>query len=115
MSPDLRLMIERVTGLREQLAFRAPSQAVLDEIEDVLTEGYARALTGDAWSMRTEQRLHELISDASTPVRGGDLRAIAADHASFQRDLIDLRRELTELWHARDRLQEGVRARTRSA
>ena len=110
MSPDLKVMIERVVRLREDLAGRQPSRALLAEIEDVLTEGYARALTGDAWSTRTEQRLHELISDASTPVRGGDLRAIATDHASFQRDLIELRRELTALWHARDRLRTDSRS-----
>jgi hypothetical protein len=110
MSPDLTSMIERVAALRAKLARRTPSEALLDEIEDVLTEGYARALNGDAWSTRTEQRLHELISDAGTPVRGGHLRAVANDHAGFQRDLIELRRELTELWHERDRLRAGSSA-----
>jgi hypothetical protein len=110
MSPDLKVMIERVIRLREDLARRQPNRALLAEIEDVLTEGYATALAGDAWSTRTEQRLHELISDVNTRVRGGELRAIATDHASFQRDLIELRRELTALWHARDRLRDGSRA-----
>jgi hypothetical protein len=110
MSPDLAAMIERVRRLREELTRATPTKARLAEVEDVLTEGYARALNGDAWSTRTEQRLHELISDAGAPVRGGYLRAVATDHAGFQRDLIELRRQLTELWHARDRLRERIRA-----
>ena len=110
MSPDLKVMTERVMRLREDLARRPRSRALLEEIEDVLTEGYARALTGDAWSTRTEQRLHELINDVDAPLHGRDLRAIATDHAGFQRDLIELRRELTELWHARDRLRAGSRS-----
>ncbi len=110
MSPDLSAMIERVTRLCDELTRRKPSASLIAEIDDVLTEGYARALTGDAWSTRTEQRLHELMSDPTAPVRSADLRAVAGDHAGFQRDLVELRRSLAELWHTRDRLSAGSRS-----
>jgi hypothetical protein len=112
MSPDLRSMIDRVTRLCDGLAGRSPSSALMAEIDDVLTEGYARALNGDSWSTRTEERLHELISNPAAPVRARHLRAVATDHAAFQRELIELRRRLAELRAARDRLRAGVAMRS---
>ena len=112
MSPDLTAMIERVRLLRDAVAGRTASVALLAEIDEVLTEGYARALNGDAWSTRTEERLHELINDPSEPVRARELRAVATDHAGFQRDLIELRERLAELWSERDRLRPRTAARS---
>ncbi len=109
MSPDLIALIARISQLREDLASRSATRELMADIDDVLTEGYARALTGEAWSTRTEERLHELIADPEAHVRVGELRAIAADHAAFQRNLIELRRALTLLWHARDELNAGAR------
>lgn len=113
MAPDLATMIERVAALRAQVRARSGG-ALLAEIEDTLTEGYAHALSGDAWSMRSEQRLHDLIHSES-PVRGRELRALAYEHARFQGDVIALRRELAELRHDRDRLQAGTRKHATSA
>lgn len=105
MRPDLATVIDRVAALRERAHMDAPDGRLLAEIEDTLTEGYAHALAGDAWSMRSEQRLHELISDAAdAPVRGRELRSLAGEHARFQNDVMALRRELAELRHERDRL-----------
>ena len=110
MSPDLAVMIERVARLRGARG-SPPSVALLAEIDEVLTAGYARALNGDAWSTRTEERLHELIYDDTAPVRGRELRAIATDHAGFQRDLVELRAKLAELWNERNRLRAALGAR----
>ena len=107
-------MIERVAALRADVRGRTPGDALLAEIEDTLTEGYAHALSGDAWSMRSEQRLHDLIYSES-PVRGRELRALANEHARFQRDVLALRRELAELRHDRDRLQAGTGTHATSA
>lgn len=98
-------MIKRVAALREQVHTSAPGETLLAEIEDTLSEGYAHALTGDAWSMRSEQRLHELINDSRSALRGRDLRHLANQHAAFERDVIALRRALAELRQDRDRLQ----------
>lgn len=108
MSPDLAAMLDRVTRLCEELQDRLPSAALLAEIDDVLAAGYARALNGDAWSTRTEERLHELIYDSTAPLRARELRAIATDHAGFQRDLVELRGKLTELWNERSRLRDAL-------
>ena len=112
MSPDLAVMIERVARLCDDLHGRTPSAELMAEVDEVLTAGYERALTGDAWSTRTEERLHELIYDTTAPVRGRELRAIATDHAGFQRDLIELRLKLAELWAERNRLHAALGAHT---
>lgn len=103
-------MIERVAALRDRVRGKTAGEALLAEVEDTLTEGYAHALSGDAWSMRSEQRLHDLISNPQAPVRGRELRALAYEHARFQNDVIALRRELAELRHDRDRLSAGSHA-----
>ena len=114
MRPDLATMIDRVIALRAQARERplADDEVLLEEIEDTLTEGYAHALAGDAWSTRSEQRLHELINDSESPVRGRELRSLAAEHGRFQREVVALRRELAELRHDRDRLRAGSHARS---
>jgi hypothetical protein len=104
MRPDLATVIERVAALHERANGGVPDRRLLAEIEDTLTEGYAHALAGDAWSMHSEQRLHELISDIEAPVRGRQLRTLAGEHARFQQDVMALRRALADLRHDRDRL-----------
>ena len=112
MRPDLVNIIERVEALRAQTDVRAgeADEALLAQIEDLLTEGYAYALDGDAWSMRSEERLHELINDTDSIVRGRELRQLASEHARFQREVVALRRELAELRHDRDRVRALARA-----
>lgn len=105
MSSDLRAAIRQVTRLREDLASRTAGPALLAEIEAVLTEGYARALAGDARASGCERRLRELI-DGAGAVSGRELRAAGTEYARLQRDLVELRSELAELWRARDRLHE---------
>ena len=109
MSPDLTTMLERVMRLREELAARRPTPALLAEIEDVLTEGYAHALDGDAWSTRTEERLLNSFRGSNTRVCARDQQAVMAERSGVQRELVELRRELTELWRERDRLRSGSR------
>jgi hypothetical protein len=104
MRPDLLEMTERVARLRDDAVIGDACPQLLARIEDALSEGYGLALTGDAWSIRNEERLHEIISDTNTPVRGRALRTIATEHARFERDLIGLRRALAELRRDRDRL-----------
>ncbi|MBW3608896.1 MAG: hypothetical protein KY463_11160 [Actinobacteria bacterium] len=109
MRPDLATMIERVTLLRERCARGARDEGLLEQIEDVLSEGYAQALAGDAWSNSTEERLQQRISGEGEPFRARRLRLrlLATEHAQFQRELVALRRGLAELRHDRDRLCVG--------
>ena len=109
MSPDLATVTAHVAQLREVSENSTATEALLVQIEDRLTEGYAWALTGDAWSMRTEERLHELRSDTLV-VDDHDHRALARGHIRFRRDLTALRRELAALLRERDRLRADRRA-----
>lgn len=104
------MVIERIVSLRERVARAAGGPALLPELEDALAEGYAHALLGDAWSMRVEKRLQELLTNPDVPVRGRELRVLASDHDRFQRDLIALRRELAALRRDRDRVSAGSQA-----
>lgn len=108
MRPDLATMTARVAELREVSEASSATEALLAQIEDRLTEGYAWALTGDAWSTRTEQRLLELRSDTLVIVDEGD-RRLAREHIRFRRDLTALRRELAALRRERDRLRADWR------
>ena len=108
MRPDLATIVERVTLLRAQCA-SAPDGTLLDQIEDVLSEGYGQALAGDAWSISRERRLQQIISERDQPLRGQRLRCLADEHARFQRELVALRRELAALRRDRDRLAVAAR------
>ncbi len=105
-------MIERVTLLRGRCASSEPPEMLVDEVEDVLSEGYGEALAGDAWSTASEERLQQLIRGADQPFRARRLRLLAYEHAQFQRELVALRRELAELARDRDRLRVGAASRS---
>ena len=112
MSPDLAAMTAQVAELRKVSEASSATEALLARIEDRLTEGYAWALAGDAWSMRTEQRLHELCSGTLVIVDDRDRRGLAREHIRFRRDLTALRRELAALRRERDRLRADWRVRS---
>jgi len=107
MRPDLASAIERVTRLHDETCAAAPAAVLLDRIEDALSTGYAQALEGDAWSMELEQRLQAIIDNPAHPVRGREVRALAAEHGALQRELIALRRELAGLRADRDRIRSA--------
>ncbi len=90
-------MTARVAQMRADTAARDETAVSLAEVEDVLTEGYAEALAGDAWAMRAERALHEILYSSASPDRGLSLRALVREHAAFQHELIALRRELAAL------------------
>lgn len=112
MQPDLASMTERVTLLRKHCAAGGPAAAtaLLEQIEDVLSEGYSEALAGDAWSISSENRLQQLINEPDHAFRGQRLRSLAHEHARFQRELVALRHGLAELRRDRDRLRVALRA-----
>ncbi len=105
-------MTAQVAQLREVSEASSATETLLAQIEDRLTEGYAWALTGDAWSMRTEQRLHELRSDTLVIGDDRDRRGLAHEHIRFRRDLAALRRELAALRRELDRLRADWRVRS---
>lgn len=112
MPPDVDSTTERVINARATLASLTTDELAMRVIDDVLSEGYAQALEGDAWLMRAEQRLHALIDDATVPARGRELRTVAREHSGFQRSVIALRRELEALRQERSRLRSHSHARS---
>lgn len=109
MLQDVKEATLMVTAARARVARLPAGVVAVREIDDVLTAGYARALEGDAWLMQTEERLHELIDDASAPARGRELRTIAREHDHFQRSVIELRRALEALRLERTRMRSRSR------
>src|SRR4051794_41719946 len=55
-----------------------------NELEDLLTEGYARALDGEAQSRRLEQRLAKLLPDIGKPGGAKEIRRL-----TLQRRTVD--------------------------
>ena len=108
--PDLATMTERVTRLRRDVVDGSPTEELLTAVNDALAEGYAQALDGDAWSMRVNQDLHDLISEAVGNDRDQRLRSLSNERLICQRELDELRRALVGLRAARDRLRARSRA-----
>ena len=68
----------------------------LPELEDVLTVGYAGALSGEARMMRLEEQLAKLLATADE--RGArDLRLVVREHRSLERSVGRLRDALARL------------------
>ena len=103
--------MERVARLRDASTTSTPSDALVAEIEDGLTTGYAWALTADGCFMRIEARLRAAVADASglAAVR---LRALGGEHARLREDLSTLRQALAGLRSDRDRVRARLPARS---
>ena len=110
MLHDVEDATKLVAAARARVARLPPGVVAVREIDDVLTQGYARALEGDAWLMHAEERLHELIDGPAVPTRGRELRTIARAHDDFQQRVIELRRELEALRLERTRMRSRSHA-----
>jgi hypothetical protein len=104
MRADVELATQRVILARARFA-ELNGDAELDEIEDELLVGYAQALALDALLLEGDNRLHELIEAAPSVGRARELRALAAENAELQRDVVALRHELSLLLRERNRVR----------
>jgi hypothetical protein len=66
------------------------------EFEDLLTEGYARALDGEAQSRRLEQQLAELLPEIDNPGVAKEIRRLALERRTVDQAVRDLRDKLAE-------------------
>lgn len=92
---DYTDLMDRI-DLLEARAKRSPADhALLSEIEDVLSEGYIEALSGEARSRRIAMRLERLAETLSTN-RGAavEARRLALERRSLDQKLVTLRRRL---------------------
>jgi hypothetical protein len=90
----LRITLERADGGRVKIA---------DEIEYVLTEGYAYALNLELRPQRIEKRIISLVTEGKTD--GEELRKLARQKLDTDRELVALRETLARLQEHCDTLK----------
>jgi hypothetical protein len=94
----LRITLERADGGRVKIA---------DEIEYVLTEGYAYALNLELRPQRIEKRIVSLVTSGDTD--SDELRTLARQKLDTDRELVTLRETLALLQEHCDRLKSEGR------
>src|SRR4051812_1722095 len=67
------------------------------EVEDLLTEGYARALAGEAQSRHLERQLARLLPDMDQPAVAKEARRLALQRRTVDTAVADLRDRLARL------------------
>src|SRR3954447_22796102 len=75
-------------------AVAATPELRLSQLEDLLTEGYARALEGEAQSRRLEQRLAKLLPDIDKPGVAKEIRRLTLQRRTVDQAVSDLRAKL---------------------
>jgi hypothetical protein len=90
----LRITLDRADGRRVKIA---------DEIEYVLTEGYAYALNLELRPQRIEKRIVQLVTAGDTD--SDELRKLARQKLDTDRELISLRELLARLQEHCDELK----------
>lgn len=89
-------LLERLDALATRASDAERRRLGLRELEDVLTVGYAGALSGEARMMRLEEQLDELLDTADVR-RARDLRLVVREHRSLERSVGRLRAALARL------------------
>lgn len=97
VAPELPQITLRIARLCERVRASPGRPSLLCEVEDALCDGYAHALAGDAWSMRAQARMLELIGAAHAPGGATGLHALAREHFEFEAHLTALRVQLSAL------------------
>jgi len=90
---DLALRIARLSSRASEEA-RLP-EALLGEMEDVLAEGYLKALSGEAGSRRLAERLERLVGSLDQPGVAVEARRIALEKRGLDAQVTDLRARLS--------------------
>jgi hypothetical protein len=93
---DLAPLLERITGLlRNRPA--DPGKPLVTEMEDTLTDGYARALQLESERLRLERRIGMLAHSVDGPDEADELKALAGRLRDIDGDLDGLRGQLVVL------------------
>jgi hypothetical protein len=109
---DFTDLEQRLEELAQRAAGPDADALLLVELENLLSEGYARALAGDARRRRLDERLDELIARLDEPGVAGEVRRVTMERRTVDRGREDLRARL-EL--VRDELFRHVPRRESSA
>jgi hypothetical protein len=73
------------------------SRVHMRELEELLTEGYARALAGEAQSRRLERRLEELLPVIDDPAAAKEARRLTLQRRTVDQAVRELREKLAKL------------------
>jgi hypothetical protein len=93
---DLAPLLERITGLLKNRS-ADPGKPLVTEMEDTLTDGYARALQLEAERLRLERRVGELARSVDSPEEADELKAFAGRLRDVDVELDGLRNRLGAL------------------
>jgi hypothetical protein len=91
--PDLDELLERIDRLSGQAESAWADLRVVDEINDVLCEGFARALAEEARLDQLEQRVSDLLSEVAVG-RAAELRTLTLEWRRTERSVDSLRSRL---------------------
>jgi hypothetical protein len=93
-------LIGRVGQIFQRAHIAGAERPTHGEVEELLTEGYAEALSLELDQGRTERRIADLFAAGSRGANGSpaaELRALGASRLSRERDIVRLRSLLEEL------------------
>jgi hypothetical protein len=93
---DLAPLLERITGLLKNRS-ADPGKPLVTEMEDTLTDGYARALQLEAERLRLERRVGELARSVDSQEEADELKALAGRLRDVDVELDGLRIRLGAL------------------
>jgi hypothetical protein len=93
---DLAPLLERITVLLKTRS-ADPGKPLVTEMEDTLTDGYARALQLESERLRLERRVGELAHSVEGPREVDELKALAGRLGDIDRELEGLRGQLGAL------------------
>jgi len=93
---DLAPLLERITSLLKNRS-ADPGKPLVTEMEDTLTDGYARALELESERLRLERRIGQLARQVDGPHETDELRALAARLRDVDIELDRLRGRLGAL------------------
>ena len=96
-TPDLPSVVRKIGSLFERAYTPDARRPSWPEIEELLTEGYARALALEGERADIERRIATLVRDYCEEVPAVELRALGARHSELDRNVRWLRSLLTEL------------------
>jgi hypothetical protein len=93
---DLAPLLERITVLLKNRS-ADPGKPLVTEMEDTLTDGYARALQLESERLRLERRIGMLAHSVDGPDEADELKALAGRLRDIDGDLDGLRGQLVVL------------------
>jgi hypothetical protein len=90
---DLAPLLERISRLLKNRS-ADPGKPLVTEMEDTLTDGYARALQLEAERLRLERRIGELARSVDGPEEADELKTLAGRLRDVDVELEGLRNRL---------------------